>query len=92
MVYSLGSASTGSVSSENRLVPSSVTSTQNNVGTLVAPQVRKWSFFVTKLYREHIESYLRGLGYSELVQGPFEKGHFSRETFLVKHQVARFFI
>ncbi len=25
--------------------------------TLVAPQVRKWSFFPTKLYKNHIESY-----------------------------------
>ena len=29
--------------------------------------------FSTKLYRDHIESYLSGFGYSELVQGRVEK-------------------
>ncbi len=33
-------------------------------------------FFSTKLYREQIESYLTGLGYSKLVQGWFEKMSF----------------
>jgi hypothetical protein len=36
-------------------------------------QIRKWSFFSTKLYRENIESYLSGLGYSDYFQGPCEK-------------------
>jgi hypothetical protein len=43
----------------------------------VAPQVRKWSFFSAKLYRDHIESYLSEFGYSELVQEQFEKMVFS---------------
>jgi hypothetical protein len=30
-------------------------------------------FFSTKLYRDHIESYLSGFSYSEMVQGRFEK-------------------
>ncbi len=46
--------------------------------TLAALQVRNWSFFSTILYRDHIESYLSELGYSELVQGQFEKMAFSR--------------
>jgi hypothetical protein len=71
VVDSLGSTSTGSVSSGDRSVTSSVTSTQK-MGTLAAPQVRKWSFFSIKLYRDHIESCLSELGYSELVQGQFE--------------------
>jgi hypothetical protein len=41
--------------------------------TLVAWQVRKCSFFSTILYRDHIESYLSELTYSELVQGQLEK-------------------
>ncbi len=45
--------------------------------TLVAPQVRKCSFFFNKLYRDHIESYLSELSYSELVQGQLEKMAFS---------------
>jgi len=31
------------------------------------------SFFSTKLYRDHFESYMSGFGYSKLVQGRFEK-------------------
>ncbi len=34
--------------------------------------------FSTKLYRDHIESYLSELGYSELVQRLFEKLAFFR--------------
>jgi hypothetical protein len=45
--------------------------------TLVAPQVRKWSFFSTKPYRDHIESYLSELSYSESVQKQLEKMTFS---------------
>ena len=37
---------------------------------------RSGHYFSTKLYRDHIESYLSGFGYSELVQGQFEKWHF----------------
>jgi hypothetical protein len=43
----------------------------------VAKQVRKWSFFSTKLYRDYIESYLSELSYSELVWGQLEKMAFS---------------
>ncbi len=43
-VYSLGSASTGWVPSEDISVTSSVTKTQK-MWTLAAPLVRKWSFF-----------------------------------------------
>ncbi len=72
VVYSLERASTGSVPSEDRSVTGSVTSTQK-MWTSAAPLVRKWSFFSTKLYRDHTESYLSELGYSELVQRQFEK-------------------
>jgi hypothetical protein len=34
-------------------------------------------FFSTKLYKDHIESYLSELSYSELVQGQLEKMAFS---------------
>jgi hypothetical protein len=50
----------------------------------VAPQVRKWSFFSTKLYRDHIESYLSELSYSELVQGQLEKMAFSLVDLLLE--------
>jgi hypothetical protein len=66
MVYSLGSTSTGSVSSGDRSVTSSVTSTQKNVnfGSTAGKEV---VIFSIKLYRDLIESYLSELGYLELV-------------------------
>jgi hypothetical protein len=76
VVYSLGSASTGSVTS-------SVTRTHKNVkfGGTAGKEVV--IFFSTKLYRDHIESYLSELGYSELVQGQLEKKAFSLVVSLV---------
>jgi hypothetical protein len=60
-------ASTGSVTSEAKSVTSPVTNKKNtDFGGLVGKEV---IIFSTKLYRDHIESYLSGFGNSELVQG-----------------------
>jgi hypothetical protein len=66
-------ASTGSVTSEAKSVTSPVTNKKKNAyyGGLVGKEVV--IFFSTKLYRDHIESYLSAFGYSVLVQGRFEK-------------------
>jgi hypothetical protein len=64
-------ASTGSVTSEAKSVTSPVTNTTNaDFGWFIG---KAGVIFSTKLYRDHIESYLSGLGYSELVQRLFEK-------------------
>ncbi len=89
VVYSLGSTSTGSISSGDRSVTISVLSTQK-MWTLAAPQVRKWSFFSTKQYRDNIESYLSELGYSDFVQGQFEKWQFFHQT-PYQHELVLFF-
>ena len=61
-----------SVTSESKSVTSLVTNAKKTL-TLGGSQVRKGSFFSTKLYRDHIDILLSEMGYSELVQRLFEK-------------------
>ncbi len=75
VVYSPGSASTGSVPNGNRSVTSSVTSAHKNVNFGGAAGKKVVLFFSQTLQGSY--SYLRKLGYSELVQGQFEKMAFS---------------
>ena len=55
------------------LPPDPLAGAATKIKTLTCPAGRFWSFFSTKIYKDHINMFLSKLGYSELVQRLFEK-------------------